>query len=274
MPVQTRNLRFLILLLFTSPALSQEAAEPSSVPFHRLFYDFDSHLLGSFTHNYGLNHLLGGTLTYGIIHGGIDWGIYTTARDNKAIAYAGFPSVIVGGLTSLVVPTWLYLRGKSRDDYELQVTGMALGQAALLSFLVSSTYKTFTGRRPPEVFDDRPNEPDFSNDFRFGLMNRGIFDGWPSGHTMAAFAMATTLIELYPENGTVRTYALLYATAIGLGVSLNIHWFSDAVAGALIGSSIGKSVGGGFRRLLGKPQEEEAIEFRFTPSGITVVVIF
>lgn len=259
----------LILLLLPTLTFSQNAlTESGPVPFSTLFYNIDAHLLGSFTHNYGINHLLAASSTYGIVRSGIDWRFYTFAKDNRVIPTVGFSSVIIGGLVPLGVPLWLYLRGGSRSDPELQITAMALGQATLLGLIVSSSYKAVTGRKPPEVFEDSPTEPDYSHNFKFGFMNRGVFDGWPSGHTMSAFAMATTLIELYPENESLKLYAMLYASIIGLGVSTNIHWFSDAVAGALMGYSIGKTVGKGFRKLNGHADENQACSFTITPLGV------
>jgi hypothetical protein len=42
--------------------------------------------------------------------------------------------------------------------------------------------------------------------------------------------------------------AILYAFYIGLGVSMTIHWYSDFVAGAIIGSVVGMVVGKSFPR--------------------------
>lgn len=259
----------ILLILFPIRAIAQNGSpEAESVRFSTLFYNIDTHFLASLTHNYGMNHLLGAAGTYGIVRSGIDWKFYTYARDNRAIPTVGFSSVIIGGLVPVAIPAWLYFRGKSQNDNELQITAMALGQAALLGLIVSSSYKAVTGRKPPEVFEDSPTEPDFSNDFKFGFLNRGVFDGWPSGHTMSAFAMATTLIELYPENESLKLYALLYASIIGLGVSTNIHWFSDAVAGALMGYSIGKTVGKGFRKLKGPTDEDQPYSISIIPWGM------
>jgi len=58
--------------------------------------------------------------------------------------------------------------------------------------------------------------------------------------------MALTLWTLYPRSALVRSLALIYAFYIGLGVSINIHWFSDFVAGAIVGSLIGCVVGKSF----------------------------
>jgi len=43
---------------------------------------------------------------------------------------------------------------------------------------------------------------------------------------------------------------MLYALYIGVGVSMTIHWFSDFVAGAIVGAVIGITVGNAFNERL------------------------
>jgi hypothetical protein len=62
--------------------------------------------------------------------------------------------------------------------------------------------------------------------------------------------MAIALVELYPNNLALRIGAYSYATFIGFGMSLFAHWASDSIAGALVGYSIGKSVGSSYKKLL------------------------
>ena len=75
-----------------------------------------------------------------------------------------------------------------------------------------------------------------------------MFWGWPSSHTTIAFAVAVTLFVLYRKNPLVKYPALLVALYIGVGVSTNIHWFSEFVAGAIIGSVIGSVVGNAYAK--------------------------
>ena len=89
----------------------------------------------------------------------------------------------------------------------------------------------------------------YSTDFKFGFLERGIFDGWPSGHASAAFALAFLLIKLFPENKLIKYVSLIYAVFIAFGVSISIHWLSDAIAGALIGITIGCSIGDSFKSM-------------------------
>jgi len=107
-------------------------------------------------------------------------------------------------------------------------------------------YKALTGRvHPPRLLIE--STIDISQEFRFGFLRGGVFWGWPSSHTTMAFAMSITLLMLYPKNKIVRYLALIYALYIGFGVSISIHWFSDFVAGAIIGTVIGIVVGKSFR---------------------------
>jgi membrane-associated phospholipid phosphatase len=143
----------------------------------------------------------------------------------------------------LAVPLVLILSGFITGRARLGLTGWALGQAALLGSLLSSTYKAFTGRVHPEHFIGA----DLSHEFRFGWLRGGVFWGWPSSHTTIAFAMAVTVCTLFPQRRRWTWPALAYAGYIGLGVSMTIHWFSDFVAGAILGTIIGAQVGKGFR---------------------------
>jgi hypothetical protein len=68
--------------------------------------------------------------------------------------------------------------------------------------------------------------------------------------TTLTFAIMTCLIMLWPKNKPLMAGALIYAFYIGLGVSVTIHWFSEFVAGAIIGSVCGTVVGTSFKTKL------------------------
>ena len=67
--------------------------------------------------------------------------------------------------------------------------------------------------------------------------------------------MAVTLFQLFPKQRWLGYVAIAYALYIGLGVSMTIHWFSDFLAGAIIGSAIGAVVGKSFLRSQMHPVE-------------------
>lgn len=271
----SRSIALVCLLMTLQPSVyaQDETKKSLAVPVTDIFYHLDEHLIGSFTDNYGINHLLAASVTYGLVKIGTDWN-WNNYSNDRGISKGGFVSVAVGGLAPIVVPLGLYLYGRSAEDEKLQITALALGQAAILSVGISSAYKAFTGRRPPDDGDVQRSKTDYSGDFKFGFLNRGVYDGWPSSHTMTAFAMATTLIELYPENRTIEVVSLAYASIIGLGVSTNIHWLSDAAGGALIGYSIGKTVGIGFRQLSGGENQSQSLKLSVIPGGLSVTYLF
>lgn len=157
-----------------------------------------------------------------------------------------FPALSFGGLLPLVVPVILYLKGKTSKDLKLINTSLAVGQAAIIGFLVSAFYKSFTGRIPPIFWN---NSMDALDTFRFGFMRGGIFWGWPSSHTTVAFAMSIALLSLYPKNKIIKTVCIFYAAYIGFGVSVHIHWFSEFIAGAIFGTIVGATIGKKFKAL-------------------------
>ena len=70
--------------------------------------------------------------------------------------------------------------------------------------------------------------------------SNGNRDSFPSGHTQAAFAMATTLHMSYG----FWPAAPIYFMAVFTGLSRmadNAHWFSDVVAGATVGVLFGRA---------------------------------
>lgn len=155
-----------------------------------------------------------------------------------------FPALVIGMFFPLLIPMILYPIGKIGKRKQIVSTAFALAQAAILGSLLSSIYKAFTGRMQPDLSN---MSTDISHKFQFGFLRHGIFWGWPSSHTTIAFAMSFTLIFLYRGNKGILFGALLYAFYIGIGVSVSIHWFSDACAGALIGTAIGMTVGKSYR---------------------------
>ena len=116
----------------------------------------------------------------------------------------------------------LALGGKTRFD--------ALGAAGLssaLSLLLFSRLKRLTGRlRPCQIAPHCWATLLPPDQFSF-----------PSGHTMTAFAVAIPLSLFYP---TLSIGLLFCALSIAMSrILLGMHFLSDVVAGALIGTGLG-----------------------------------
>jgi membrane-associated phospholipid phosphatase len=189
-------------------------------------------------------HLLFIALTFILVQSGFDWFYFCSTR-SPVLREWMFPSAPIGGLVPLALPLSLIVSGFITSRARLSLTGWAIGQAALIGSLLSSTYKAFTGRVHPEHVIG----VDLSHDFRFGFLRGGMFWGWPSSHTTIAFAMAVIVFTLFPKQRRLGVMAMAYALYVGIGVSMTIHWFSDFVAGAVIGTVIGVVVGRSFLRI-------------------------
>ena len=103
----------------------------------------------------------------------------------------------------------------------------AAGFASVLSILLFIWLKRFTGRRRPCHIEPHCWATLLPPD-RFSF---------PSGHTMTAFAVAVPLSLFYPA----LTVGLLFC-ALSIGMSrilLGMHFLSDVLAGALLGTGLG-----------------------------------
>lgn len=211
------------------------------------FYDFPRNILRCFWGYNLLWHALAIALTYFCVTSGFDW-FYFEATRNPLFRTLFFPALMLGSLFPFLVPFVFYGFGKIKNNEKIVSLAYAIGQAALLGSLISSLYKAFTGRIPPVFHNTLANIllMDMSHGFRFGFLRGGIFWGWPSSHTTIAFAMATAFFILASKEGKAKYIALLYALYVGLGVSVTIHWFSEFMAGAIIGTVIGAVVGKSF----------------------------
>lgn len=194
-------------------------------------------ILEVFRSKYLIWHFLAIGLTYFLVMSGFDWWYFEHTRSVILREYT-LPSAIIGFFVPILLPVIFYAFGESRKNVFLQKVGVALAQSAIVAWIVSSTYKAFTGRIQPEFYTYLSNF-DNSHAFNFGFWQHGIFWGWPSSHTAVAFAMMVSLILFFPKSKLIKILALTYAFFIGIGVSISIHWFSDFVAGAIFGTLIG-----------------------------------
>lgn len=206
--------------------------------------DFSHKLSQNIIHSFkGSNfawHLLAITITYLLVVSGSDWRYFEFTATGWPLTIR-MPAGLLGFLVPLFLPVGFYLYGKIWRSFNVKNTGAALGQAAFVGWFISSSYKALTGRLHPELVMNI-SSVDISRDFNFGFFKEGIFWGWPSSHTAVAFAMAAALYVLYPNHKRVTVLFMLYAAFIGLGVSVGIHWLSDVIAGAIIGTVAGLAV--------------------------------
>ena len=119
-----------------------------------------------------------------------------------------------------------------------------LAEALITSSVWTGALKELTRRqRPRETTEELA---DFSGPGAVFYDEGGAPTGlrsFPSGHTSGTWALATVVAHQYPSHGIVQLLA--YGTAAAMGYSrmvVGAHWFSDVVAGGLIGFGCARQV--------------------------------
>lgn len=138
-----------------------------------------------------------------------------------------------GAEYSLALLGGFYLVGNAMDNEKsIQVAQDGLAASLIASGLVTPMLKYATGRR-------RPYENAGTGTFKPFTNTNASF---PSGHTTQAFAVAAVIADHYEETWiTCASYSV--AGLVGLARSYHdAHFASDIVAGAMIGTVVGKSV--------------------------------
>ncbi len=196
-----------------------------------------------FAPRYLVWHAAAIVVTYLSVTSGFDWYYFTHTRFNN-LSELTIPAALLGFFLPIVVPVVMYYLGEWRGSRHLMRAGVAVAQSEVVGYAVTVLYKTFTGRTQPDLVPQAPLV-DTSHGFHLGFLQNGsffdygLFWGWPSSHTTLAFAAAAALIYMYPKNRALAIIVVLYALYIGLAVSVSVHWFSEFLAGAILGTLVG-----------------------------------
>jgi membrane-associated phospholipid phosphatase len=277
-----------IHLLYPFPAFAQEQAglwsverkpgKKDMVPLSTLFFDIGKNTLGSLTINYGSNFAAAGLGTWLFIESGIDWKWRNFAYNQESLANAAYSSAMYAGYAvPIATPLVFYIAGLFERDEKLQITAMALVQSMALENGFHAILKLSTGRSDPYIINQYHHKRiDTSSDFsgEFDWFKMVLLDGWPSGHTLSAFTTAATISEIYKDNLPIKIAFYSYAVLVGIGVSLNVHWASDVLAGALIGYAVGTTVGRSFSKLVNPVVQDNKISFFITAEPLGFLVRF
>lgn len=155
----------------------------------------------------------------------------------------------LGSPGSIVLTSALYAGGRLLSQRRVAEAGLHATEAVLLSGAVTTLLKGLTGRARPNLANSDPTErASDADDFRFGRGFRGAYTSFPSGHTTVAFAAASALTRELSEAHPRAAWfmgPLLYGGATAVGLSRmyeNKHWASDVIAGAAVGTLIGRSL--------------------------------
>ena len=211
-------------------------------------------------------HLLGGALTYKFSMENNDLMVarFAARQDQLVYGIAFTPGMMMGTFFPILVPGYMYFIS---DNRALNNTGAVAVQATAVAFLYNNILKAISAREHP---DAELNSGERSRDFKWGFFRRGVFYGWPSGHSMTNAAMAMSIASYNRDKPLVVAGCALYAgyiaTSMVLGAKGEAHWFSDAVAGTLMGASIGWYIGSVFYK--------EKVGEKQTPPKVTIAPLF
>ena len=125
----------------------------------------------------------------------------------------------------LAVPAGLFITGLIEKDRTLKENALFITESIVISSLTTWTMKSVIKRDRPAIHD-----PSF-----IAVMDEHSYS-FPSGHTSEAFSMATSLSIKYRQWYVV-VPAFAYAGLAGYSrLYLGVHFPTDVLAGALVGS--------------------------------------
>jgi membrane-associated phospholipid phosphatase len=154
--------------------------------------------------------------------------------------FRGFNRVFSGKATGMAitfVPISMYAVGLLRKDSYQQKTSLLAGEALADSLILSTVMKVSTRRLRPS---DIPPQGDFADTF-FRRQTSPSSTSFPSGHTIAAFSLATVIARRYGNHRWVPWVAYGAAGVIAFSrISLQAHFPSDVFLGAALGYSISR----------------------------------
>ncbi len=162
----------------------------------------------------------------------------TWVKDASPIFTYGGEIQVVGGISAA-----FYLSGFIFKNDKAMQTGAIAGYALVNSAVVVSVLKMIAGRQRPRVDASNKWHPFPESLNQFSGNSSDLYSSFPSGHSIAAFTLATVIAQQYKE--TIAVPIIVYTLASGIALSRtteNAHWLSDVIVGSALGYGIGKYV--------------------------------
>jgi len=126
------------------------------------------------------------------------------------------------GLGAAALAAW------DKEDPRRSRTGFAATEAGATALLLTTALKPVIGRARPETGNGRASFKPLTVDDRY--------NSFPSRHTAVAWAVATPFALEYDANWLYAVAAITNVARVGS----RQHWYSDTVAGSVIGYGIGR----------------------------------
>lgn len=165
-----------------------------------------------------------------------------SAYFRRTTTYHGFNNIFTGNATQIgliAAPVSLYLIGSIRKDSKMRGTALLAGEAFADAEILATVLKDATRRVRPSGI---PAGGNFSDTwFESGGSPLRGNGGFPSGHTIAAFSVATVIARRYGNHRWVPYAAYGMAALVGFSrLSLSAHFLSDVLMGGALGYSISR----------------------------------
>ena len=162
----------------------------------------------------------------------------------RTSTFQGWNNIFTGNATAigtLAAPLSLYAAGLIRKDSKMQRTALLAGEAVADAEILTTVMKDVTRRLRPAEIAPKGNFSDtwFQSSGSF-LGGHGSF---PSGHTIAAFSVATLVARRYGNHRWVPYSAYGMAALVGFSrLTLSAHFSSDVFMGGALGYSVSRFI--------------------------------
>ena len=144
------------------------------------------------------------------------------------------------GVYSLPLLGSMFIYGSAGNNTKAKVTALAGFKSYLVAGVLANMTKNIIRRHRPYQSADHTDGSQSHYLFGGPLGQRG-YASFPSGHTTAAFAVASSVSYIYRDKPWVPVLAYGLAGLAGLSrVHDQKHWGSDIIMGAFFGWAIGR----------------------------------
>ena len=164
-------------------------------------------------------------------------------QENRFLRTAATGFRVLAAPGSVLAGVGLYAIGRADGQRRVQALGLHSVESILLASAIGGGIKLAAGRARPYVDTDNPH------DFQlFRGFSEDKYRSFPSGHTIAAFAFASTFTretQFWWPHSAWYVGTVMYGGATLMGLSRiynNQHWASDVMGGAAIGTMVGLKV--------------------------------
>jgi membrane-associated phospholipid phosphatase len=184
------------------------------------------------------NHWLPAVVVVGVTAGLLAADAHDAPYFRQTRTFNDFNGAFASNITMsevLIAPASFYVVGLLDKDPYTRKTGLLAAEAVADVTVLSEVIKAVTRQTRPQAI---PPYGNFSDTF-FNAKGDPFSSGFPSGHTISAFAVATVIAHRYRSHRWVPFVAFGAASLIGFSrITTQAHFPSDVFLGAALGYAV------------------------------------